>query len=183
MPRMKPEQFERLYDDHAQGLYGFLAYRTGDPTLAEDLVADTFERVLTSRRPFDRRRGSEKTWIYSIALNRLRDTARRTAAEGRAMALVRTNGNGHNGLESAETRQVIMAALATLGDDEREALALRYGADLSLSTIAKVIGKPRSTVESRVYKGLKRMRGELGDGDGAGMRFVGPREEDAAPRR
>jgi RNA polymerase sigma factor (sigma-70 family) len=180
---VKTTDFERIYEDHAQGLYGFLAYRTGNPTLAEDLVADTFERVLTSRRPFDRRRGSEKTWIYSIALNRLRDTARRSAAEGRAMALVATNGNGHNGVESVETRHLIMAALATLGDDEREALSLRYGADLSLSTIARVIGKPRSTVESRVYKGLKRMRAELGGEGEAGMSFVGAREEDPAPGR
>jgi RNA polymerase sigma factor (sigma-70 family) len=177
---VKTEDFERIYEAHAQGLYGFLAYRTGDPTLAEDLVADTFERVLTSRRPFDRRKSSEKTWIYSIALNKLRDSARRSAAEGRAIARMVTNGNGHNGMEHAETRQVIMAALSTLGEDEREALSLRYGADLSLSTIARVIGKPRSTVESRIYKGLKHMRAELGGGDEAGMSFVGGREEKSA---
>jgi RNA polymerase sigma factor (sigma-70 family) len=180
---MRTEYFEKLYEAHAQGLYGFLAYRTGDPTLAEDLVADTFERVLTSRRPFDRRKGSEKTWIYSIALNRLRDTARRSAAEGRALARAATNGNGHNGMESVETRQLVMAALATLGDDEREALSLRYGADLSLSTIAKVLGKPRSTVEGRVYRGLKHMREQLAGEVEAGMSFVGAREEDAAPPR
>jgi RNA polymerase sigma factor (sigma-70 family) len=185
---MKTENFERLYEEHAQGLYGFLAYRTGDVTLAEDLVADTFERVLTARRPFDRRRGSEKTWIYSIALNLLRDAARRSAAESRAIARVEDgnghNGhNGHHGMEQAETRQVIVAALATLGDDEREALSLRYGADLSLSTIAKVIGKPRSTVEGRVYRGLKQMRAELDGSDGVGTSFVGAREEDRASGR
>jgi RNA polymerase sigma-70 factor (ECF subfamily) len=169
MSRIHAEHFERLYEEHAQGLFGFLAYRTADAALAEDLVADTFERVLTARRPFDRRKASEKTWIYSIALNRLRDMARREAAESRALTLaapVVTNGNGHAGVESAETRQMIMAALATLNDEEREALSLRYGADLSLKDIAKVIGKPRSTVESRIYKGLKHLRGELtGDGE------------------
>jgi RNA polymerase sigma-70 factor, ECF subfamily len=166
---MNAEQFERLYEEHAQGLFGFLAYRTGDAALAEDLVADTFERVLTARRPFDRRKASEKTWIYAIALNRLRDAARRDAAENRALSLASpavTNGNGHAGVESAETRQLIMAALATLNDEEREALSLRYGADLSLKDIAKVIGKPRSTVEGRIYKGLKHLRAELtGDGE------------------
>lgn len=161
---MTAEQFERLYEAHAQPLFGFLAYRTGDAALAEDLVADTFERVLTARRPFDRRRASEKTWIYTIALNRLRDVARREAAENRALTLAApavTNGNGHSGVESAETRQVIMAALATLGDDEREAVSLRYGADLSLKDIGKVIGKPISTVEGRIYRGLKRLHAEL----------------------
>jgi RNA polymerase sigma-70 factor, ECF subfamily len=148
MSRMNSEQFERLYEEHAQRLFGFFAYRTGDAALAEDLVADTFERVFTARQPFDRRKASEKTWLYTIALNRLRDSARHEAAESRALTL-------------ATPPVAIMAALATLNDEEREALSLRYGADLSLKDIAKVIGKPRSTVEGRIYKGLRRVRAEL----------------------
>src|SRR4051812_26451003 len=58
---MRREDFERLYDEHAQPLYGFLLYRTGDRALSEDLLGDTFERVLRSRRRFDPRKGSETT--------------------------------------------------------------------------------------------------------------------------
>ena len=54
---MRDDEFERLYEAEAQGLFGFLAYRTGDRALAEDLLADTFERALRKRRGFDRRRG------------------------------------------------------------------------------------------------------------------------------
>src|SRR5687768_7999172 len=82
---MRERDFDRLYDSHAQDLFAFLAYRTGDRALAEDLLADTFERVLTARRGYDRRRGSEKTWLYAIALNLLRDHLRRTGAELRAL--------------------------------------------------------------------------------------------------
>ena len=83
--RMRDEDFERLYEAEAQGLFGFLAYRTGDRALAEDLLADTFERALRSRTRFNRRRGSPKTWLYAIALNLLRDHARRSAAAERAL--------------------------------------------------------------------------------------------------
>ena len=82
---MAQVDLEALWRDQAQGLFAFLAYRTGDRALAEDLLADAFERALRSRVKFDRRRGSEKTWLYAIALNLLRDHARRTAAEGRAL--------------------------------------------------------------------------------------------------
>ena len=82
---MRDEAFERLYAEHAQALFGFLSYRTGDRALAEDLLADTFERALRARRRFDRRKASEKTWLYAIALNCLRDHARRRASEGRAL--------------------------------------------------------------------------------------------------
>src|SRR3989440_11752353 len=81
---MRDDRFERLYAEHAEKLFGFLVYRTGDRALAEDLLADTFERVLRARWLFDRRKASEKTWIYAIALNLLRDHGRRQAAEHRA---------------------------------------------------------------------------------------------------
>src|SRR6266576_3709004 len=85
---MRPEQFERLYEEHAQPLFGFLVYRTGDRALAEDLLADAFERALRARRRFDPRKASEKTWLYAIALNCLRDHARRRGSEARAIARV-----------------------------------------------------------------------------------------------
>jgi RNA polymerase sigma factor (sigma-70 family) len=58
-----------------------------------------------------------------------------------------------------------MAAMSLLIEDEREALALRYGADLSFADIARVLGVPRSTVQGRVYKGLKHLRAQV-DSDG-----------------
>ena len=43
-------------------------YRTGDRLLAEETVSETFARALAGRARFDRRKASEKTWIYAIAL-------------------------------------------------------------------------------------------------------------------
>jgi RNA polymerase sigma-70 factor (ECF subfamily) len=162
---MNQENFERLYAEHAASLYGFLAYRTGDRALAEDLLADTFERVWTSRRRFDLRRGSQTTWLYSIALNRLRDHARKQVVEDRALHSVAElqNGNGSsNGtIEHVELRQLLLTAMGALEDLEREALSLRYGGDLSLREIGEIVGVPRSTVEGRVYRGLKKLSEEL----------------------
>src|SRR4029077_7111716 len=56
---MGDKDFTRLYSEHAQPLYAFLSYRTGDRVLAEDLLADKFERVLHARNGFDRRKASE----------------------------------------------------------------------------------------------------------------------------
>src|SRR5215210_390960 len=91
---MRDADFERLYSEHAESLYAFLAYRTGNRARAEDLVADAFERALRARRRFDRRRGSQKAWLYSIALNLLRDDARRRGAEERALERTRVGGAG-----------------------------------------------------------------------------------------
>jgi RNA polymerase sigma-70 factor (ECF subfamily) len=159
---MRDADFERLYEQQAQGLFGFLAYRTGDRVLAEDLLADTFEKALRARRGFDRRRASEKTWLYSIALNLLRDHVRRADAERRALqragapdAHVDDAGRG------IEARDTVGRALATLSREEREAVALRFGADLTVPEMADLLGEPLTTVEGRVYRALRKLRGEL----------------------
>jgi RNA polymerase sigma factor (sigma-70 family) len=160
---MREDDFERLYAQHARPLFGFLVYRTGDRPLAEDLLADTFERAFRSRRLFDRRRASEKTWLYAIALNCLRDHGRRAAAEGKALeridpGLVEDVGGS---FETIEARKDIGRALRSLSDEEREAIALRYGSDLTVPEIAKLTGQKLTTVEGRVYRALRKLRDEL----------------------
>ena len=161
---VKRDDFETLYEAHAQPLLGFLVYRTGDPALAEDILADTFERVYSARRTFNRRRASEKTWIYTIALNCLRDQHRRSQAEVRALERAGTpHGAFPDGsaFERVEARDALSRALMTLSEEEREAVALRYGADLTLPEIAKLAGEKLTTVEGRVYRALRKLREEL----------------------
>jgi RNA polymerase sigma factor (sigma-70 family) len=171
MSPIGPDAFERLYAEHAQALYGFLSYRTNDRVLAEDLLADTFERALRARRGFDRRKASEKTWLYAIALNCLRDHLRRTGSEQRALAQVTVAvgvgardqgaGDGERAFERVLERDRLQTALAALGDPEREAIALRFGAEMTVPEIAKLVKEPLSTVEGRVYKALRKLRGAI----------------------
>jgi RNA polymerase sigma-70 factor (ECF subfamily) len=161
---MRDDEFERLYEAEAQALFGFLAYRTGDRALAEDLLADTFERALRSRRGFDRRRGSGKTWLYAIALNLLRDNARRSAAEGRALERAGPPAADWSGIgDAVEHRDVVQRALTVLSAEEREAIALRFGAELTVPEIAETLREPLTTVEGRVYRALRKLRGELAE--------------------
>jgi RNA polymerase sigma factor (sigma-70 family) len=161
---MRDADFERLYEREAQGLFGFLAYRTGDRALAEDLLADAFERALRARGRYDRRRASQKTWLYAIALNCLRDHARRQEAEQRAL---QRSGSGPGDpladprIAGVEDRDQVQRALATLSAEEREAIALRFGAELSVPEIADVLGEPLTTVEGRVYRALRKLRDRL----------------------
>jgi RNA polymerase sigma factor (sigma-70 family) len=160
---MRNEDFERLYADEAPGLFSFLAYRTGDRALAQDLLADAFERALRSRRRYQPSRGSAKTWLYAIALNVLRDHIRRAAAETRAHDRIDPPRD-----EPADTladtvgrRDELAHALAALSAEEREAIALRFGAEMTLPEIAAALGEKLSTVEGRVYRALRKMRIEL----------------------
>lgn len=157
---MATPDIERLFSEHAQPLYGFLAYRVGDPDVAEDLLGDTFERVVRSREGFDPRKGSEQAWIYTIALNCLRDHLRRSGAEGRALERFGVGGatsqpDSHDRLQE---RERLLRGLERLDENEREIVSLRYGADLRLQDIATVTGHPLTTVQGRLYSGLRKLR-------------------------
>jgi RNA polymerase sigma factor (sigma-70 family) len=160
--KLGQQDFERLFEEHAQPLFGFLIYRTGNRNLAEDLLADTFERALRGRRRFDPRRGSEKNWLYAIALNLLRDHRRRREAEERALGRIDGGPPAEDRiLETLADRDLMQGALATLSGEEREAIALRYGGDLTLPEMAKLTGEPLTTVKGRVYRALHKLREEL----------------------
>ncbi|MDP1846968.1 MAG: sigma-70 family RNA polymerase sigma factor [Solirubrobacteraceae bacterium] len=165
---MRDHDIERLFAEHSQRLYAFVAYRTGDPSVAEEIVGDTFERVVRTRRRFDRSKGSEQSWIYAIALNLLTDHQRRAGVERRALdsAAHAAGRDANDPLTRVADRDQLLRALERLEPDLREVLALRFGADLRLKDIARVTGRPLSTIHERLQRGLRRLQAEL-ERDGA----------------
>jgi RNA polymerase sigma-70 factor (ECF subfamily) len=160
---VRDHDIERLFAEHSQRLYAFVAYRTGDASVAEEIVGDTFERVVRTRRRFDRGKGSEQTWIYTIALNLVTDHQRRSGVERRALDSAGHDGHDDVGdpLARVADRDELSRALDRLEPDVREVLALRYGADLRLKDIAKLTGRPLSTVHERLHRGLRSLQAEL----------------------
>jgi len=158
-----------LVERHYGALIGY-AYRLtyGDHSLAEDLVQETFLRVLRGihtyvyPRPF-------KPWLYAIASNLARDQfksadARYTDALDEAFEIAtEVDSAALSGDEIAQ----IHAALQRLPTHQREALVLRYYNDLSLQEIADALHIPVGTVKSRLSLGLGRMKQML-EVDGAG---------------
>lgn len=152
-----------MYDEHADSVFRFLVYRTGDRALSEDLLADTFEKVLRSRGGSHRLKRGEKPWLYAIALNCLRDGARKGKVEQRAVERLAAepvvlHAEARSAVDAADERERLRQALAALAEEEREAIGLRFGGDLSIPEIARLLGLPLTTVEGRVYRGLRKLR-------------------------
>ena len=67
--------------------------------------------------------------------------------------------------EQVAQREEVQQALAQLSTEQRQVIALRYGADLTEADIAQVLGMPVGTVKSRLNRARERLRELLNDGE------------------
>jgi len=177
---MPLRDFSAVYDEHVWQIYGFFAYRLTSRSDAEDLTQLTFERALKSWGRYDASRASVATWLTVIARNLLIDHFRgdRTSrqepldeVDHEHRALVSPPDPPDLGLEAD-----LEGALASLGDREREVIALRFGADLNGPEIAELMDLSLANVQQILSRSLRRMRTILDDARESGQP-VRPRVE------
>jgi RNA polymerase sigma-70 factor (ECF subfamily) len=154
-----------VYESHVWRVYGFLAYRLQDRATVEDLTQATFERALRAWGRFDRRRGSESTWLLAIARNLLIDHLRRDRAHPYEPLDERALEPVPGPEERLTTAPELAAALAVLGDRDREVLALRFGGDLTGAEIAALLGLSLANVQQITSRSLRALRVALSDSD------------------
>ncbi len=165
--------FARVYSEHVWPIYGFLAYRLGHRELAEDLTQGTFERALRAWSRFDPRRASERTWLLTIARNLLTDHHRRERLRG-ADELDELRAPAVPGPEEQlGASPELLEALGSLGERDREILALRYGADLTGPEIAELSGLTLANVQQIISRSLRRLRGLLESPAGSALQGSG----------
>jgi len=149
-----------LYDQLAPWVLG-VAYRIlGDEDEAGEVVGDVFVQVWTNIKQHDASRGPLVPWVLSITRNRALDLLRRRRRWHRKAERLHVEQGGQEA-ETAEPRgeasvpgwpvhQEVHRALASLPEDQRQAVTLAYFEGLSHSEIAKRTGTPLGTVKTRM---------------------------------
>src|SRR5437016_6201423 len=145
-----------------------LAYRAAylvvhDAAAAEDIAQEAFLAALRALDRFDRRRPFGP-WLHRIVVNRAIDWARartlRAEVGGEALA------DRPASEESAEMySEPTAAALAALSPEHRAVIVLRHLLEYTPGEIAELLDLPRGTVNSRLRRGLDRLRDELPEED------------------
>ncbi|GAA2354752.1 DNA-directed RNA polymerase sigma-70 factor [Catellatospora methionotrophica] len=148
-------RFTAIYHRHHRQVYAYAVSRAGR-TLADDVVADTF---LVAWRRLEAVPEGPLPWLLGVARNvireRFRDDIRQAsiAAELRAWA-VEADADVADGVAD---RATMLAALAGLGDDDREALTLTAWQGLSAKDAARVVGCSSATFFVRLHRARKRL--------------------------
>lgn len=150
--------FARLYEEHIWRVYGFLAYRVRDRDAVEDLTQTTFERALRAWSRFDPSRASEATWLLAIARNLLIDHHRRDRSTLVHALDERSEPTVPGPEERFAASPELVSALTSLGDRDREVVALRFGGDLTGPQIASLLGLSLANVQQILSRSLRKLR-------------------------
>jgi RNA polymerase sigma-70 factor, ECF subfamily len=125
-----------------------------DSAAAEDIAQEAFLAAIRTLDRFDRRRPFGP-WLHRIVVNRAIDWSRSRQLRGEAelveeaaAAPVREHGDP----------ETVAAALAALAPEHRAVIVLRYLLEYTPGEIADLLDLPRGTVNSRLRRGLDRMR-------------------------
>lgn len=147
---------------HSPRLYGFIRRYHPDRDDCDDLLQETWIRVVSSLDRFDPRK-SFSTWIFQIAVNLCRDLARRERTRSAFRNSVRETRNGFTGMTAERKAESMraMQAIERLPIEQKEVLLLRYYHGLAEAEVAEIVGCPRGTVKSRLHQAVKAVRGSL----------------------
>lgn len=152
------EEFASFYAAEHLRVCATLTLAVGDRGLAEEATAEAFARAL-SRWAQLRAKGTPTGWVYTVALNEVRSRMRRARLERRYLARQRLGAVPPAG----EPDPALWAAVAQLGPRARQAIALRYIADLTEAEVAEAMGISRGTVASTLSKARARLQEQLGE--------------------
>jgi RNA polymerase sigma-70 factor (ECF subfamily) len=160
------DAFSALAARHMARIVNYCARITRDPCAAEELAQETWLALWTARRAYEPR-GRFVVWMYTAARRRCLNHVRSRRTRGfewsphQADEVMVTTPDQVDSLLQREGQRRVDAALASLPEPLREAVLMRFSEGLRYDEMSAVLETGESTIRSRVYHGLKRLRTAL----------------------
>jgi RNA polymerase sigma-70 factor, ECF subfamily len=160
--------FEAVYDRVAAPVFGTVRSVVRDPVLSEEVTQEVFVEVWRAASRFDAGKGSPMAWVATIAhrraVDRVRYEQRSAERDRRAASSVIAYDDVAETVEDNLDRERVRRCLGKLTDLQREAVTLAYYSGYTYREVARLLGVPAGTVNTRMRDGLIRLRDCLGAG-------------------
>ena len=167
--------WEEIYEFLRPPLLGYLRMRARSD--AENLLGEVFLRLARSIHRFSGGMDDLKAYAMTIAVNLLRDEARRRAARPRLELVDPANiewvgaasgGEAHSASAELEAldagfASTIEPVFTELTQDQQEVLYLRFAGDLSVADTARALGRSEGAVKQLQHRAIERLRSVLSD--------------------
>jgi RNA polymerase sigma-70 factor, ECF subfamily len=155
------EAFSELVLRHQRMVYSFARAMLGDAHVAEDIAQEAFLHAYRALSSYQAQ-GKFPAWLRMITtrlcLNHRRDNRREVAWEDLSGHPAEQTDGPESRLGEWEQRGEVRRAIDALPCDFRDVIVLRYMEELSYDEIARHLGVPTSTVETRLHRAKKQLR-------------------------
>ena len=155
---MNDSDLDRLFHAYHAPLVRYLFRRLGDRDLAEEVAQETFVRAMRQETIV-----SERSWLFAVATNLVRDEARKDSRRRARLELLRVREAAESvvepeplGVERAENRATARRALEALAERDREALLMREEG-LDYHEIAAALGLSFGSVGTTLARARRRL--------------------------
>jgi RNA polymerase sigma-70 factor (ECF subfamily) len=155
-----------LYERYYDRVYRFALAKTGSVPDAEDVAQETFIRMVDKVGGFHWQGAPFSAWLFRIANNCAVDIHRSRRRLQDALPMLVDHGSV-DPAEEAElhlTTEEVSVAMQRLSAAQRDVLSLRFGAELSVAEVARVLGKAEGTVKATQFQAVQALRSVLGQG-------------------
>ena len=153
---------------YARRVFALARSRVRSPELAEEVTQAVFAKVATTLGSGGYTEvGRFESWLFRIAMNRVRDEARRASRHATPTDPAALAGLGpatgveasHNGAAiDARAMATLRGALGELPDADREVIELRHHGQMSFKAMADLLGEPLGTLLARHHRALRKLR-------------------------
>ena len=157
------DKMSLLFSRNYRSLYIFLYHMTHDKADSEDMVQNTFYRMLKYRHSYSGA-GSFQTWMYHIARNVLKDHVKKRHTmpisdkmEWVAETLTDEKTAGDQ-LEKKQDKLELHNAIGLLKSEEREVLIMSKFQELKYQQIATILGITEGAVKVKVHRALNELK-------------------------
>ena len=164
-PPMDDEAFAAFYERSSRSLWAYLARTSGDPTLAEDIMQESYVRFLCLANPPSYLADGEvacRRYLFRIATNLLRDHWRRPRSA--SIEEMPENLFASVDEQAASDSQLILGpALAEMRPRDRQLLWLAHAEGYSHQEIAEITGLASASIRLLLFRARRKIARLLGD--------------------
>ena len=166
---MDNEAFASFYSRSARPLWAYLARVSGDPTLADDLMQESFVRFLCLANPPAREEGeiASRRYLFRIGTNLMRDHWRRP----RQASIEEVPEEFFEAPREtlSDSQSVLDPAMAQMRPRDRQILWLAHAEGYSHREIAEITGVGAASVRLLLFRARRRMAALLRENGGGGL--------------
>lgn len=154
------EAFASIWREYQPGLLRYLRVKSG--SVADDLAADTWLRVVRALPTFEGDEHGFRAWLFTTARNRLTDWYRRPESrfaliDITALVALPAVSNVESEADDNAATARSLALIAKLPPDQAEAVMLRTVSGLSVAATAEIMERSAGSVRVLCHRGLKRL--------------------------